>query len=75
MTVVDDKNYFDLGVDVKETFDKERVGDLLLFAFVVFEAGAVVEGDVLDYHFVGNRSLGVLLVTNFDLLSDLRRTV
>jgi hypothetical protein len=53
--VVNDQYDFDFGVDVQEALHEEGVGYFVFFSFVVFEAGTVVEGQVLvDDQLVGD---------------------
>lgn len=66
MAFVNNQHDFDLLVDVQQPLYEEGVGDLELLALVVLEARAVIEGHILDYHLGRDRSLGVLLVADFD---------
>jgi hypothetical protein len=46
---------------------EERVGNLILFSFVVFESRTVVEGHIFDDDLGGYGGLGIFLVSNFDV--------
>jgi hypothetical protein len=54
MRLIDHEYDFNFGVDVKQSLHEETVGDLVLFSLIVFEAGTVVEGEVVDDQFVGH---------------------
>jgi hypothetical protein len=45
---------------------KEGIRYFILLSFVVFKSGTVVKGHIVDDHLGRNRSLGVLLMSNFN---------
>ena len=66
MAFIDDKNYFNFGVDIEESLDEEAVRDLEFFSFGIFEAWAVIEGQLLDDYLGGNGGLWIFFMSDFD---------
>ena len=54
MGFINDQHNFDMLIDIKQTLYEERVRNLIFFAFVVFEAWAVIEGHLIDDNLGGN---------------------
>jgi hypothetical protein len=54
---VNHEHYFDLGVNIEESLHKEGVGNFIFLAFVILEAGTVIESQVVDDQLVGDRCL------------------
>ena len=66
MRLVYHQNHLHLWIYVEKTLHKEGVRDLVLLTLVILESRTIVKCQVIDHQFVGNWSLGVLLVTYFD---------